>query len=121
MADRSKLSPAALAALSTAEQAGRIFVATITFVELEYLIEKGKLPSVILADLWRVVDDPTCPIDPLPLTVGLARMLHRIPRATVPDMPDRIIAATALAHSFPLVSADTKIRSLVVPGLTVVW
>jgi PIN domain nuclease of toxin-antitoxin system len=33
-----------------------------------------------------------------------------VPRATVPDMPDRIIAATALYLDLLLISRDGKIR-----------
>ncbi len=90
-------------------------------MELQYLIEKGKLPAAVLADLWTVIDDPVAPIEPLPLTPDVARVLHRIPRRVVPDMPDRIIATTALDAAVPLVSADANIRALNVPGLTVIW
>ena len=34
-----------------------------------------------------------------------------VPRDEVPDMPDRIIAATAVAYKLPLVSQDTEIRA----------
>lgn len=37
----------------------------------------------------------------------------------VPDMPDRIIAATALHLNLPLLSRDRQIASL--PGIIVVW
>jgi PIN domain nuclease of toxin-antitoxin system len=121
LSDRSKLSPPALAALAAAELTGVIFAATITTVELEYLIEKGKLTPPVLADLWRVIDDPAAPVETLPLTNDVARGLHRVSRRVVPDMPDRIISATALSHSLPLVSADGNIRALNVPGLTVIW
>lgn len=42
-----------------------------------------------------------------------------IPRATVPDMPDRIIAATALHLDLPLITSDTDIRKLT--NIEVVW
>ena len=38
--------------------------------------------------------------------------MSQIPRDVVPDMPDRIIAATALSNSLPLVTRDLKIRAL---------
>ncbi len=37
----------------------------------------------------------------------------------VPDMPDRIIAATALHLNLPLLSRDGQIAQ--VPSLTVIW
>jgi predicted nucleic acid-binding protein len=46
-----------------------------------------------------------------------------VPRAEVPDMPDLIIAATAVAHPLSLVSQDSEIRaSAALKGLiSVVW
>ncbi|MEK7833969.1 MAG: PIN domain-containing protein [Acidobacteriota bacterium] len=44
--------------------------------------------------------------------MGVADSLSQIPRTTVPDMPDRIIAATALTLGLPLVTCDHKIRAL---------
>lgn len=121
IADRTRLSAPALAALGTAERTGRIVVATISFVELTYLTEKGKIDPRVLSELWKLVVDPVTPVDSHPLTVDVARVFDRIPRTVVPDMPDRIIAATALALGLPLVSTDQKIHALNVPNLTVVW
>ena len=56
-------------------------------------------------------------IAPLDLTV--AETLAQIPRATVPDMPDRIIAATALWLGLPLVTRDSRICLL--PNISTVW
>jgi predicted nucleic acid-binding protein len=36
--------------------------------------------------------------------------MDQVPRAEVPDMPDRIVAATAVAHDLSLVSADSDIQ-----------
>ena len=36
--------------------------------------------------------------------------LQSIPRDSVPDMPDRIVAATAKRLVLPLISRDRKIR-----------
>jgi len=41
-----------------------------------------------------------------------------VPRAEVPDMPDRIIAATALHLGLPLISRDRKIQ---LAGLQTIW
>src|SRR5260370_13937108 len=115
LSELSRLSVPALAALTAAENTGRIFVSTITFVELTYLVEKGKVAQVVLSELWAAVSDPTEPVDALSLSLDVTRMLNQIPRAIVPDMPDRIIAATALAHKLSLVTSDAKLHAAPIP------
>src|SRR5947208_297539 len=105
LADPTQLSAAASTALAAAEAAGRIRVSAITFVELTYLVEKGKIPAAVLSELWNVTRDPTEPVEAVPLSLDTAAVLDQIPRTIVPDMPDRVIVATALAHGLPLVSA----------------
>ena len=48
--------------------------------------------------------------------VGTA--MTRIPREIVPELPDRIIAATALHLNLPVITRDRRIR---VSGLESVW
>lgn len=107
--------------MNAAEASGRILVATITLVEMTYLVEKRKLDPAIRARVWAAIQNPAEPVEALPLSLDVAKVLDQIPRGSVPDMPDRMISATALAHHLPLVSADRKIRALSVPGLSVVW
>jgi predicted nucleic acid-binding protein len=44
--------------------------------------------------------------------------LERIPRDAVPDLPDRVISATALALGLPLVTRDARIREA---GIETIW
>jgi PIN domain nuclease of toxin-antitoxin system len=117
LSELSRLSVPALAALTAAENTGRIFVSTITLVELTYLVEKGKVAQAVLSELWSAVSDPIEPVDALPLSLDVTRVLDQIPRAIVPDMPDRIIAATALAHNLSLVTADKKLHTAPIPTI----
>ena len=68
--------------------------------------------------LVATLTDPAEPMQLLPVEFNVTRAVHRIPRAVVPDMPDRIIAATALAHHLPLVTCDPRIRSA---PLATIW
>jgi len=52
------------------------------------------------------------------VTADIALAIGRISRVSVPDMPDRIIATTALEMGLPLITRDRKITS---SGLSVVW
>src|SRR4051812_13760165 len=95
LSDQSRLSRPALAALTAAETSGRILIATITLVEMTYLVEKRRLAQAVLDELRTAVRDPAEPLAALPLSLDIAEAVARIPRSIVPDMPDRVIAATA--------------------------
>ncbi len=109
--DPARLSHPADAALTAASRTGRIFISAITLVEVNYLSGKRSFPySDTLAQLVALVSDPLDPLEVLPLTLEVVLAMASVPRDEVPDMPDRIVAATAVAHKLPLVSADSKIR-----------
>lgn len=108
-----RLSPAALTALEQAVNEGNfIYFSAITIVEISYLIERGRLAGEVLTRVLNAADDPNVGIMLAPLDRNISATIQQIDRATVPDMPDRIIAATALSLSLPLVTRDTKIQAL---------
>ncbi|MGH9855739.1 MAG: type II toxin-antitoxin system VapC family toxin [Blastocatellia bacterium] len=120
MSKPSLLSPASLSAVQAAESSGDpIYVSAITIVELRYLVEKGKLTEADYQECLKRIVDPANVLTIAPLDLRIADMLSQIPRAVVPDMPDRIIAATGLALGLPLITADHKIRSLT--NITTIW
>ena len=122
--DTSRLSPAADAALTSAAQSARIFVSAISLVELNYLSGKTTFPySGVLPRVVALATDASEALEVLPVTLQDAQALDRVPRNEIADMPDRIVAATAVNHGLPLVSADsdilgsTSLRALV----PVIW
>ena len=46
----------------------------------------------------------------VPLTQSIALAVRQVPREQVPDLLDRVIAATAVHLDVPLISRDRKIR-----------
>ena len=113
-----RLSAAAGAALSGAVQSGGLIrVSAITPVEVCYLVEKGKIPAQYWTGLLAALLDSNTPVNPLPVDHAVAQAVEQIPRNTVPDMPDRIIAATAIVHGLSLVTCDPKIQASSVPTI----
>lgn len=71
--DRSLRSPAATAAMSGAIQAdGSVFVSTISFAEIIYLSEKGRLPEDTLTRILRHVDQIGGQVVSVPLDITVA-------------------------------------------------
>ena len=108
----SRLSVNAIVALDAASSAGeRIHVPSICLVELSYLVEKGRLPTTARDRLIGALDDLAVPCILAPLNRAVADALVLVSRLEVPDLPDRVIAATAVALGVPLISRDRKIRA----------
>lgn len=85
-------------------------MSAITLVEVAYLAEKRKVVEDVYRLLLRAMVDEREGIVPVPVDLEIARQVRSVPRDTVPDMPDRIIAATARRLSLPLVTSDSRIR-----------
>jgi PIN domain nuclease of toxin-antitoxin system len=95
-----------------------IYVPSVCLVEATYLAEKGRVAEAAVERLINAVRSPESGFRLAPLDLGVALHVQRIPREAVPDMPDRIIAATALALNLPLVTRDGKIRGA---GIHTIW
>ncbi|CAN5385023.1 hypothetical protein BH10ACI1_BH10ACI1_31190 [soil metagenome] len=97
----------------------RVILSAISIVEIIYLIDKGKLPQQNLNRLTQYLKLPNGSFVIQDLTEDIAQSVAQIPRSVVPDMPDRIISATALHLNIPLVTKDSKIRAL--QNITTIW
>ena len=102
----------------TIEACHPVYVSSISLVEVVYLVEKGKLPNVVLDRLTSALSEPDSGFVIAPLNLSIALAILQIPRETVPDMPDRIIAATALDLGLRLVTRDSEISKT---GIETVW
>jgi PIN domain nuclease of toxin-antitoxin system len=120
-----QLSATARTVIESAERnAEDIYVSAISLVELIYLVEKGRLPAPALQRLQEALRDPAGSMVVAPLDAAVSESVQRIPRETVPDMPDRIIAATAAHLDAELVTRDRRLHVAVIlkaAGIRIVW
>jgi PIN domain nuclease of toxin-antitoxin system len=119
LSDDERLSSKALDAIETAIREGSgLFISVITLVEIIYLVEKGRLPEAAMQRLCTELDAEEPAIQVAVLDMGVARALGEVPRDAVPDMPDRIVVATAATLGLTLVTRDDKIAR---SGCRTVW
>lgn len=116
----SQLSQAARVAIENALSDGEpVFVSAVSLAEMVYLLEKRRIELSVWQELIRRMRRPNAGLVASPLTMEIAELMSQVPYAAVPDLPDRIIAATALQLGLPLVTRDQGLRS--VSQLTTVW
>jgi PIN domain nuclease of toxin-antitoxin system len=114
-----EISSLAIVALDEAVRAGDpVYIASISLVEITYLVEKGRLPEVAFDQLIEALADPDSGFVIAPLDLAVVDAIRKIPRKETPDMPDRIIAGTALHLNLPLVTRDQRIRAA---GIRTIW
>ena len=107
-----RLSATARQFMDEAAAAGHdIVLSPISLAEIVYLVEKNRLPASAYHELKNALADPDCVIEEAPFTVEIVDAMRQVPRADVPDMPDRIVAATGVYLGVPVISCDGRIRS----------
>jgi len=110
--DDARLSAQANQALDEAVANGfQVGLSTISLIEVVYLIEKNRLAPDTLKRLTNALKDPEDVLIEVPIDSEVVEYTRRIPRDEVPDLPDRIIAGTALRFGVPVISRDGKIRA----------
>ena len=88
-----------------------IEISPISLAEIVYLVEKSRIPASALDDLRSALDNPDQAFKEAPFTKDIVSAMRRVPRDEVPDMPDRIVAATAVYFGVPVISKDARIRA----------
>lgn len=110
--DEEQLSSAGRMALDGAIEAGfPILVSAISIIEVVYLEEKHKISAGAAERIRQACETEDPSLEIVPVDARIAHGIHQIARTSVPDMPDRVITATAVALGVPLVTRDEKIRA----------
>lgn len=117
MTSDSKLSPKAKKIFQKVDNFDDcIFIPCIVFFELLYLIEKKRIVGDF--DSFLVIVSSSKNYNVEPLCLPIIQTTKTIPREKVPDPWDRLIAATSIHLSLPLITRDATLREI---GLEVVW
>lgn len=96
----------------------KIAVSAITLAEVVYLTEKGRVQEGTLEAMLKALRRPDGVLDEVPVSGAIVEQMRHVSRLETPDLPDRIVAATALRLSVPVITRDRKIRAA---RLTTIW
>ncbi|HEV2199468.1 MAG TPA: type II toxin-antitoxin system VapC family toxin [Bryobacteraceae bacterium] len=89
----------------------RIVVSSVSLAEVVYLVEKNRLPPSAYDDLKAALADSDHVLKEVPFTSEIVEAMRQVSREAVADMPDRIVAATALYFGVPVISRDRRIQA----------
>ena len=89
----------------------KVGVSSISLAEVVCLAEKGRISATAFDDLSEAVADPDGVFLEVPLTQQIVRSMVNVVRQEAPDLPDRIVAATALQLGVRVISRDGRIRA----------
>ena len=94
------------------------YISAVSLVEVVYLVERGRIAADAFERFIRELGQESPAFKVFPLDYNVAGALRSISREVVPDMPDRIIAATALHLGLPLVTRDRRLQAA---GIQTIW
>jgi PIN domain nuclease of toxin-antitoxin system len=114
-----RLSATAMQIMVGADEAGdQIAITSLTLAEIVCLVEKGRIHNTAFERVLSALEQTNATLIEIPFDRTIAMVMRRVNRTQVPDLPDRIVAATALHLRVPVISRDRKIRSSIV---TTIW
>jgi PIN domain nuclease of toxin-antitoxin system len=114
-----KLSPRAFEFIDkTASTGAPAYISAISLIEVVYLVERGRIPADAFDRLAFELKKDNPAFKVVAVDQNISEALRNIPRHIVPDMPDRIIAATAVFLNVPLITRDRQLHSA---GIPVIW
>ncbi|MBC8264822.1 MAG: PIN domain-containing protein [Anaerolineales bacterium] len=97
----------------------QVLVPSIVLVEAIFLMQRQRIPKSRVSQLFELSEDADANFYVVPLNMAVAQAVSDFGPAAIPDMPDRIIAATARALNLPLITVDPIIAESDL--LEVIW
>ena len=88
------------------EGRAQILVPSIVLVEAIFLLQRQRIPDSIVTQLMALSETEDANFYVVSLTMEIVRAVGDFGPAAIPDLPDRIIAATARVFDLPLITTD---------------
>lgn len=95
-----------------------IGISAISLAEIVYRGEKGRIHQQVFGRLLEALDQSEAVLHVLSFDRTAVEVMARIERDLVPDLPERVIAATAQFAGVPLITRGRQIR---LAGLPTIW
>lgn len=115
-AEPAKLSKPATRAI---EDADELAVASITWFELAWLAENGRITIAVPTRAW--LEELARDVRTVGTTPTVASTAVALPSTFLGDPADRLIYATAIEHGWQLVTKDRRLREHRHPRRITVW
>jgi PIN domain nuclease of toxin-antitoxin system len=106
-------------ALRAARDAEELAVASITWYELAWLAEHGRISPTPPIRSW--LEGLAEEVRTVGITAAIAATAVALPRAFPGDPADRIIYATALEQGWSLITSDQRMRNHDQTGQVTIW
>ena len=96
-----------------------IYRSVITLIEVDNLIFRNKINERVMSVIEELLQIEFSALKLIDLNYPLHQIIKKIPREAIPEMPDRIITASALHLGCPLLTKDSKITAW--GGVETIW
>ncbi len=95
--------------METKEDRAQILVPSIVLVETLFLLQRSRVKESVVTEIMAIPEEPSSSLFVVPLDLRVVRVMRDFGPTAVPELADRIIAATARAYSLPLITTDSAI------------
>jgi PIN domain nuclease of toxin-antitoxin system len=110
LAQPRKLSTKARRVFQEADQGqAQILVPSIVLIEAIFIGDRQRIPASLVNRLFNIDEGANATYQVAPLSKAVAITARDFGPAAIPEMADRIIAATAKYHDLPLLTSDPAI------------
>ncbi|GAB4410207.1 MAG: hypothetical protein Fur0044_03870 [Anaerolineae bacterium] len=90
---------------------GHVVIPSVVLVETIFLVQRERLNQEVVQTLLALTENPADGIYIYPLDKAVVQALSRFGPAAIPELADRIIAATAIHLNLPLLTTDASIQA----------